>query len=87
MELARPEMISQIDRFVINDLGIPEAELVRRSGAAVAAEVERCVPYGGSICIFAGGGNNGADKENAIAHTGKIPFVAHGGAVITGNIA
>ncbi len=65
MELARPEMISQIDRFVINDLGIPEAELVRRSGAAVAAEIERCVPYGGSICIFAGGGNNGADGYSA----------------------
>lgn len=61
MRLCEPDMIPIIDRYAIESLGIPESELIRRSGDAVADAVRRTAPGAEKIAIFAGCGNNGAD--------------------------
>ena len=61
MLLATSDMIREIDRYAITELGITEYELIGRAGEAVAAVVRKQVKKGSRIIIFAGKGNNGAD--------------------------
>ena len=61
MNLLAPDMIPKIDEFAINVLNIPERELMRRSGEAVALAVREATEKGSLVVILAGKGNNGGD--------------------------
>ena len=61
MKLARSELISAIDAYAQNELGISVRTLMERSGDAVAAVVSHRVAEGGRVIILAGKGNNGGD--------------------------
>lgn len=54
-------MISAIDRFCVENLNIPAAELMRRSAASVAESVFELTKEGDEVLILAGKGNNGGD--------------------------
>ena len=61
MKLARSELITEIDAYAQNVLGISVMTLMERSGDAVAAVVSHRVAEGGRVIILAGKGNNGGD--------------------------
>jgi NAD(P)H-hydrate epimerase len=61
MILAKPQMISEIDKYASEKLGIPTRELMRRAGEAVADAVTSSIAKGSKVRIFAGKGNNGGD--------------------------
>ena len=61
MILVHPSLISEIDRYARDSLGIPTLTLMRRAGEAVAKAVMEYVPTGSNISIFVGKGNNGGD--------------------------
>lgn len=61
MELATSGMIPLIDRYAEEELNIPTAELMGRSGAAVAAAIRELAPKNKPVIILAGRGNNGGD--------------------------
>ena len=61
MKLALSSDIKKIDRLVPLEFGISEAELVRRSGEAVARTVRESSPAGTRVAVIVGSGNNGAD--------------------------
>ncbi len=61
MKLARPHLISEIDKYSAEVLGISTVELMGKSGRAVAAAVRSYVAPGAFIAILAGSGNNGGD--------------------------
>ena len=61
MKLARSELITEIDAYAQNELGISVMTLMERSGEAVASVVSHRVAEGGRVIIFAGKGNNGGD--------------------------
>ena len=54
-------MISKIDSYAENTLGIPTLTLMHRSGEAVARAVREVTPMGAKVLILAGKGNNGGD--------------------------
>ena len=54
------ETMRAIDRWAIEQQGIPGLELMERAGAGVAREVERIAPDG-PVTVFCGKGNNGGD--------------------------
>ena len=61
MLLADPYLISKIDKYSSESLGIPMRELMLRAGKAVAEATRSLVPMGSRVDIFAGKGNNGGD--------------------------
>lgn len=61
MKLALSPLISEIDRFANEELGIPTSELIKRSGRAVADAVRELAKGRSELVILAGKGNNGAD--------------------------
>lgn len=61
MKLVRPADIRRIDSYAVQTLGIPAAELMRRSGQAIADTLRAHVAPGSRIAILAGKGNNGGD--------------------------
>ena len=61
MKLARSELITEIDSYAQNELGISLLTLMERSGEAVASVVRHKVKAGGKVIILAGKGNNGGD--------------------------
>ena len=61
MKLALSSLISEIDRFASEELGISTLELVKRSGKAVADAVRSLAPKSSELVILAGKGNNGGD--------------------------
>ncbi len=61
MKLATSQMITKIDAFAKNELGIPTVTLMDRSGEAVARAVRDAVAPGREVIILAGKGNNGGD--------------------------
>ena len=61
MKLARSELITEIDSYAQNALGISLLTLMERSGEAVASVVRHRVREGGRVIIFSGKGNNGGD--------------------------
>ena len=54
------ERMRAIDRWAIDDRGVPSLELMERAGAGVARMVERLVPDGAAV-VMCGTGNNGGD--------------------------
>ena len=61
IKIATSTMISDIDSFASNELGIPITHLMERSGIAVAEAVRRISREGDRVVILCGGGNNGGD--------------------------
>ena len=61
MLLFDPSLISRIDNFAKDSLGIPTRTLMLRAAEAVVGTVNSLVQKGNKICIFAGKGNNGGD--------------------------
>jgi len=61
MRLALSSMISEIDRYAEQALGIPTVSLMHKSGEAIARAVRELTPMGEKVLIFAGKGNNGGD--------------------------
>jgi ADP-dependent NAD(P)H-hydrate dehydratase / NAD(P)H-hydrate epimerase len=58
--LADAEQMRAIDRFAIEDMGVPGLELMERAGLGVARAVEH-VARDGAVCVVCGKGNNGGD--------------------------
>jgi hydroxyethylthiazole kinase-like uncharacterized protein yjeF len=54
------ERMRAIDRWAIDDRGVPSLDLMERAGAAVARAVERLLPDG-PVAVICGKGNNGGD--------------------------
>ncbi len=66
MKIVLPKDIAKIDAYAVSSLGIAEAALIRRAGAAIADATASRFPLGeGLILVLAGGGNNGADGYSA----------------------
>lgn len=61
MKLAVSSMISQIDTFSAEKLGLSVKTLMEKSGKAVADAVRARVKPGSSVIVLAGKGNNGGD--------------------------
>ena len=61
MKLATPDMISKIDNYASEVLGISKAELMGRSGAALCDAISEKYPNARKIVILSGKGNNGGD--------------------------
>ena len=61
MKLALSSMISQIDNYATEKLGISAVELMRKSGEAVVRVVRNSFAIGACVVILAGKGNNGGD--------------------------
>jgi ADP-dependent NAD(P)H-hydrate dehydratase / NAD(P)H-hydrate epimerase len=54
------ERMRAIDRWAIDDRGVPSLDLMERAGAGVTRAVERIVPDG-PVVVVCGTGNNGGD--------------------------
>ncbi|HEY3864972.1 MAG TPA: NAD(P)H-hydrate dehydratase [Solirubrobacteraceae bacterium] len=54
------ETMRGVDRWAIEERGVPSLELMERAGAGVARIVERLVPDGAAV-VVCGKGNNGGD--------------------------
>lgn len=61
MKLATSAMISKIDEYSKNELGVPIKQLMDKSGEAVAKVVRARAPRDKDVVILAGKGNNGGD--------------------------
>ena len=61
MKLATSKMISMIDKYSKEELGIPISELMDKSGEAVAKVIRERAPKNKPVVILAGKGNNGGD--------------------------
>ncbi len=61
MKLAVSSMISEIDKFSENTLGLSVKKLMEKSGEAVADTVKKRVKQGTTVIVLAGKGNNGGD--------------------------
>lgn len=61
MILVQPSLISLIDRFAAESLGVPMRTLMLRAGQAVADAVRSVSTAGSRVVVFAGKGNNGGD--------------------------
>lgn len=68
MELATSSMISEIDEYLANELGIPVTELMKRSGVAVANAIRKNVSAKKKVVFLVGKGNNGGDAYAAAAN-------------------
>ncbi len=54
------ETMRAVDRWAIDERGVPSLDLMERAGAAVARTVERIAPDG-PVAVVCGKGNNGGD--------------------------
>ena len=67
MKLSTSAQMREIDRYVIEDVGVPGAELMSNAAEHIAlAAIER-LTLGGSAAVFCGSGNNGGDGIGAAA--------------------
>jgi ADP-dependent NAD(P)H-hydrate dehydratase / NAD(P)H-hydrate epimerase len=51
----------EMDRWAIEERGVPSRELMERAGAGLARVVEEVAPDGGPLIVVCGKGNNGGD--------------------------
>ncbi len=65
MILFEPSLISRIDSFAKDSLGIPTLTLMHRAAEAICRAVRSFVSPGSKVRIFAGKGNNGGDGYTA----------------------
>jgi len=67
------EGIRAIDRWAIEEQGIPSAQLMEAAGTALAEAVAELAPQG-AVRIVCGKGNNGGDGEVAARHLSGMGF-------------
>jgi ADP-dependent NAD(P)H-hydrate dehydratase / NAD(P)H-hydrate epimerase len=67
------EEIRAVDRWAIEERGIPSAELMQAAGTALAEAVAGLAPQG-PVRILCGKGNNGGDGEIAARHLAGLGF-------------
>jgi hydroxyethylthiazole kinase-like uncharacterized protein yjeF len=60
LPLPDAEAMRAVDRWAIEERGVPGVELMERAGAGVARALERLVPDG-AVTVLCGKGNNGGD--------------------------
>ncbi len=60
-QLYRAEQVRAMDRYAIEDLGIPGIVLMQRAGTAAFEVISRQWPEVRKIAVLCGGGNNGGD--------------------------
>ncbi len=63
--LVSGSQMKEIDRYTIEEIGIPSMVLMERAAMAVAAEAHQAAGPGGPVIAAAGLGNNGADAVAA----------------------
>ena len=68
MLLALSSLISEIDKYSEEELGISVSLLMDRAGCAVADEVRKRVKPGSFVVILSGKGNNGGDGYSTPIH-------------------
>ena len=56
-----PSRAANLDKFMIESLGIPSIVLMEQAANALANEAEKLCPPGGKIAVICGKGNNGGD--------------------------
>ncbi len=66
--LYRADQVRAMDRYAIEDLGIPGIVLMQRAGAAAFRVMERQWPQARRIVVLCGGGNNGGDGYIVARH-------------------
>ncbi len=71
-----PSLIPRIDAYATDILGIPERELMRRAGEAVAEEIAKRLPKGSTVLFYCGGGNNGGDGYAAALSLHRLGYRA-----------
>ena len=59
--LYRARQVREMDRYAIDELGIPGIELMRRAGQAAFAALRRHWPTARTVSVLCGAGNNGGD--------------------------
>jgi len=67
------EGMRAVDRWAIDELGVPESELVEAAGGALAEAVAGLAPQG-LVHVVCGKGNNGADGRVAAERLRKMGF-------------
>ena len=67
MKLATAAQMREIDRYVIEDAGIPGAELMSNAAEHIAIAAIEHLALGGHAAVFCGAGNNGGDGIGAAA--------------------
>jgi NAD(P)H-hydrate epimerase len=67
------EGIRAVDRWAIEEQGVPEAELMEAAGTALAEAVAGLAPQG-PVRVICGKGNNGGDGLIAARHLGAMGF-------------
>ena len=61
MKFTGSAAMREMDRFSIEELGIPGETLMLHAAEGAAAEAEKLLPKGGRVLILCGSGNNGGD--------------------------
>jgi len=59
--LYRAQQVREMDRYAIDQLGIPGIELMRRAGQAAFAALQSRWPKARTVSVLCGAGNNGGD--------------------------
>jgi NAD(P)H-hydrate epimerase len=67
------EGIRAVDRWAIEEQGVPSEELMEAAGTALAEAVAELAPQG-AVRIVCGKGNNGGDGQVAARHLGGMGF-------------
>jgi len=70
MKIVKPEQMSEIDKFTINEIGIPGMVLMENAAVCVVNEILDMLPdlSGKRIVVLAGKGNNGGDALAVARH-------------------
>lgn len=70
MKVVTPSQMGRIDRFCIDELGIPGVVLMENAALRVVEETAKCLGtlQGKNVLVFAGKGNNGGDAFAAARH-------------------
>jgi len=72
MRLVDSKQIQELDRFTIEEIGIPGMVLMENAARSWVAAAEPMLPRSGQIIVFCGAGNNGGDgyaiARNLISH-------------------
>ena len=78
-----PRSMRAVDRWAIEEQGIPEAELMEAAGTALAEAVAGLAPQG-PVRILCGKGNNGGDGLVAARHLGAMRLRGRGAGALRG---
>jgi ADP-dependent NAD(P)H-hydrate dehydratase / NAD(P)H-hydrate epimerase len=75
----------EVDRWAIEEIGIPEADLIEAAGTALAEVVAGLAPQG-AVHILCGKGNNGGDGLVAARHLRSMGFEVEALEIFAGDL-